>query len=82
MTAPLFIALPGNAHMAEKLAMLCGSELGAIETRDFPDGETYLRFRSDVAGRSIVLVCTLARPNEKILPLIFAAETARDILGQ
>lgn len=79
MTAPLFIALPGNAHMAEKLAMLCGSELGAIETRDFPDGETYLRFRSDVAGRSIVLVCTLARPNEKILPLIFAAETAREL---
>ena len=65
--------------MAEKLATLCGGELGAIETRDFPDGETYLRFRSDVAGRSIVLVCTLARPNEKILPLIFAAETAREL---
>lgn len=79
MTAPLFIALPGNALMAEKLATLCGGGLGAIETRDFPDGETYLRFRSDVAGRSIVLVCTLARPNEKILPLIFAAETAREL---
>jgi ribose-phosphate pyrophosphokinase len=79
MTAPLFIALPGNALMAEKLATLCGGELGAIETRDFPDGETYLRLRSDVVGRSIVLVCTLARPNEKILPLIFAAETAREL---
>lgn len=27
----------------------------------------------------IVLVCTLARPNEKILPLLFAAETAREL---
>jgi ribose-phosphate pyrophosphokinase len=79
MTTPLFIALPCNAPMAEKLAALCGGEVGTIETRDFPDGETYLRFRSDITGRSIVLVCTLARPNEKILPLIFAAETAREL---
>ena len=79
MTVPLFIALPGNEAMTEKLAALCGGEVGAIETRDFPDGETYLRFRSDVAGRSIVLVCTLAWPNKKILPLIFAAETTREL---
>lgn len=65
--------------MAEKLADLCGGELGTIETRAFPDGETYLRFRGDLTGRSIVLVCTLAHPNEKILPLIFAAETAREL---
>jgi ribose-phosphate pyrophosphokinase len=65
--------------MAAKLARLCDGDVGRIETRDFPDGETYLRFRTDVSERSIILVCTLARPNDKILPLIFAAEAAREL---
>lgn len=79
MSAPLFIALPGNMPMAEKLALLCAGDIGVIETRDFPDGETYLRFPEKLVDRSVVLVCTLAHPNQKLLPLIFAAETAREL---
>jgi ribose-phosphate pyrophosphokinase len=79
MNDPLFIALPGNALMAEKLAALCAGDIGVVETREFPDGETYLRYHSDLTRRSVVLVCTLAHPNQKLLPLIFAAETAREL---
>jgi ribose-phosphate pyrophosphokinase len=79
MTGLLVIAMPGNETAAEELARTLLGEIGAIEMRAFPDGETYLRFLSDVAGRSIAVICTLARPNEKILPLVFAAATAREL---
>jgi len=51
--------------------------LGVVESRQFPDGETYLRIDAECANKSVVLVCTLDRPNHKVLPLVFLAESAR-----
>jgi ribose-phosphate pyrophosphokinase len=79
MTTPLFIAMPGNEAMALALARALGAEIGQLEQHAFPDGETYLRFVTDVAGRALVIVCTLDRPDGKILPLLFAAATAREL---
>jgi ribose-phosphate pyrophosphokinase len=79
MSPPLFIPFPENEQMASRLAALCGGETGSLDLNAFPDGESHLRFRSDLAGRSVVLVCTLARPDPKIPALIFAAEAARDL---
>jgi ribose-phosphate pyrophosphokinase len=77
VSEPLILPLPGNEALAESLAERLGAELGALDHRRFPDGETYLRLLSDVAGREVVLVCTLAEPDAKFLPLAFAARTAR-----
>ena len=52
MSVPLFIALAGNDAMARQLAEATGGEIGMLEMRRFPDGESYLRFASGVAGRS------------------------------
>jgi ribose-phosphate pyrophosphokinase len=79
MTAPLFIAMPGNEAMTRALAQVCGGDAGQLELRAFPDGETYLRYRTEVSARPIVIVCTLDRPDGKFLPLIFAAATAREL---
>ena len=79
MTAPLFIGMPGNEAMARALAQMLGGDTGQLELHAFPDGETYLRFLTDVAGRPLVIVCTLDRPDAKFLPLIFAAATAREL---
>lgn len=79
MTGALFVPLPGNEQLATDLAKLLGGEVGEFETRRFPDQETYLRFRTDPTGRSVVLVCSLDRPDAKILPLLFAADAARDL---
>jgi ribose-phosphate pyrophosphokinase len=76
---PLFAALPGNETMAMKLCRAAGGDLCEIETRAFPDGETYLRMTGEARGQSLALVCTLAHPNDKILPLLFAADAARDL---
>ncbi len=79
MTGPLLIPLPGNDGLVAGLAKALGADTGGIAVRRFPDGETYLRYDSSVSGRAIVLLCTLDRPDDKFLPLVFAAAAARDL---
>ena len=76
---PLVIALPGNEDFAGRLAARLGAEKGAMATRHFPDGETYVRLECDVAARNVILVSTLDRPDDKTLRLLFTAEAARDL---
>lgn len=79
MTVPLLIAMPGNERLATALATELNYELGQIETRSFPDGETYLRFMTNPSARSVAIVCTLDHPDDKFLRLVFAAATAREL---
>ena len=73
----VFLPLPGNEALAASLASLTGGTLGRVETRRFPDGESYLRLHAELSGQEALLVCTLDRPDAKLLPLLFAAATAR-----
>jgi len=75
----LILPLPGNEAFANRLAQAGNWELGEIESRRFPDGETYVRINADVANRSVDLVSTLARPDEGFLRLVFAADCARSL---
>lgn len=61
--------------MANKLEI----EIGSAEIRDFPDGESYIRVDSDVQNKVVILVCGLDHPNNKILPLMFMAETLKEL---
>lgn len=58
---------------------LPGGELGGLELHRFPDGEVRVRIAGAAAGRTVILVGSLDRPDGKILPLLFAAATARDL---
>ena len=75
----LVFALPGNEALAAELARRLGSEPGRLSVRRFPDGESHLRFETPVSGREIALACTLRDPDAKVPPLLFAAETAREL---
>lgn len=79
MTTPLLIAFPGNDAMARSLVRELDAALGEVEIRQFPDGETYVRYRTEVVGRHLMLVCTLDRPDTKFLPLMFSIAAARDL---
>lgn len=79
MTRPLLVALRENDPLAKPLAGAVGAEFGRIEVRRFPDGETYLRYDTLPAGRHVIVLRTLDRPDDKFLPLLFAAATARDL---
>lgn len=79
MTAPLLIALPGSEGLAPPICDRLGAELGQVEHRPFPDGETYLKYLTKVSERVVTLLCTLDHPDQKFLPLMFAAAAARDL---
>ena len=76
---PVVIALPGNEKLASSLAKGLDGEIGAADFAAFPDGETYVRIPNPVAGKRIIMAASLDRPNGKFLPLMFAAETAKDL---
>lgn len=71
--------LPRNEAFAEGLAAAGGFELGHLETRRFPDGESYVRLLTDVRGKCVDLVCSLANADAGFLSLVFAADAARDL---
>lgn len=74
----LMLALPGNEAFAARLARESGAELGGLETRQFPDGEHYVRLLSDPAGRRVDIVCSLVRVDSVILTLLFVAAAVRE----
>lgn len=69
--------MPGNEKLADEIAKLTGSASAGIECRRFPDGESYVRLGADRMHEDVLLVCTLARPDEQFLPLVFAARALR-----
>lgn len=76
---PLVLPLPGNEALAGALVEQAHWRTGRLETREFPDGETYLRVDAPCAGQSVALICTLDRPDRKLAPLLFAADTLREL---
>lgn len=54
-------------------------EEGVLFHQYFADGESYLRFDTSVKNRKIIFIDSLDHPNTKILPLIFAAQTAKEL---
>ncbi|KAK0350606.1 hypothetical protein LTR94_028349, partial [Friedmanniomyces endolithicus] len=79
MNRPVLFALSGSEALAQPLSAALDAEVGTIEHRQFPDGETYLRVVSDVSDREVILLSSLDHPDAKLLPLLFAADTARDL---
>lgn len=75
----LILPLPGNERFAAELSRELGGELGELEARQFPDGEHYVRLACDVADREVLIVATLARVDAIFLPLVFAADAAREL---
>lgn len=71
------LAMPDSAWLGRRVSELAAIPLGTVESRRFPDDEAYLRIGTACAGQSVVLACTLDRPDRKLLPLVFLAEAAR-----
>ncbi|MCE4059525.1 ribose-phosphate diphosphokinase [Pandoraea sputorum] len=72
-------AMPGNESFARVLAGLVECPLQRLQIHRFPDGEQLVTLDGPLSGKSIVIVCSLNRPDAKLLPLLFAADTARDL---
>lgn len=75
----LVLALPGCSPLAAALARSLRCGWSELALHHFPDGETGVRIDATVDGRRVVLAGSLDRPDAKTLPLIFAADAAREL---
>lgn len=75
----IILALPGNEALTEQLAEKLNATIGKVTIRHFPDGESYIRVHEEVKGKKVVMVCSLYQPDEKLLPLYFLSNVAKDL---
>lgn len=75
----LIFSYPDNETISNTIARQLNAPMGDVVFRSFPDQETYLQIKSDVKDKYIIIVCSLFHPNEKIIPLLFFAKTAKDL---
>jgi ribose-phosphate pyrophosphokinase len=75
----IIIGCSSSTELAKKIARKLRKPYYELKVGTFPDGETYIKFASEVKGRTVVLVQTLNNPNEKLIEILFAAYTAQDL---
>lgn len=74
---PLLFSLHAADGLKRNILASGAFEEAAIERRRFPDGEAYVRLDSPVEGRAVILLCSLDRPDERLMALLLAADAAR-----
>jgi ribose-phosphate pyrophosphokinase len=74
---PLLFSLDAPQILADNVLRYTGFDAGEVDRRHFPDGESYVRLLTPAAARDVVLLCSLDRPDDKTIPLLFAADAAR-----
>ena len=74
---PLLFPLDAGHDLADSLHRH-GFDRGAIDRRQFPDGESYVRLLTPPEDRDVVMLWSLDGPDIKTLPLLFAADAARE----
>lgn len=78
MSDPFVIAFPGNETLADALCRSVHGVRVELELRRFPDGESYVRVPAPCEGRTVVVACSLDRPDEKLVRLGLLAAHLRE----
>lgn len=75
---PVLLYFADEQESATRIALAGNLNLGKIESHRFPDGEIKLRLPESLPAQ-VVILRTLNNPNEKLIELLLAAQTARDL---
>ncbi|MEI8353485.1 MAG: ribose-phosphate pyrophosphokinase [Lentisphaerota bacterium] len=60
-----------NPALAERMAVCLQTDLGAIDIRRFPDGETFVKIQDNIRGKDVFIVQSVCRqPNEMLMELL------------
>ncbi len=67
-----------NRRLSELIVQEMGIQLGDIEISRFPDGEIFVKFRSNIRGADVFLVQpTSSPPNETLMELLIMLDAAK-----
>src|SRR3989344_7853653 len=66
-------------ELAKKVARSLKAKHSEIITKQFPDGESYIKLQVNPKNKTVIFIVSFAHePNKKIIEAILAAQTARD----
>ena len=68
-----------NHPLVEQLCKQLNASIGDYDTRQFPDGESYIRLISEIKNKHCLVVADLSHPNKKYLPLLFLLDTLNEL---
>ena len=75
----IVLALTPNETISNFFVTKFDAELGEMIIRKFPDEETYVQVKSNVKNKEVIILCTLDKPDGKILPLYFLVQTLKEM---
>ena len=68
---------PASQELGRKITELLKQKIVSIESKRFPDGESYIRFDGEVENEDVIIVQTTSPPqNENLVQLLLMADTA------
>jgi len=75
----LIVAGPASQELGRKLASITGRELCELEHKIFPDGESYIRFKTKLEDKELVIVQGTHPPQDRhIIQLMLLVDAARE----
>ncbi len=66
-------------HFFDAICKIPGYILGKYHIHEFPDEEILINIETSVKNKPVIIIANLNKPNDKILSLIFAAETLKEL---
>lgn len=75
---PIIFSLAPHS-LASSLCDVLHAEAGELNSRSFPDGESYLRIESIVKDRQCIILADMSYPDKKFLPLSFLISTLKEL---
>lgn len=75
---PILLSL-FNHPILQSVAHHLALDIANITYREFPDKEIYIRMQDVLQDRDVIILDSLDRPNDKLLPLLFVAKTAKEL---
>lgn len=79
MESPIIFNFSNDDHFSKSICKTHENILGKFNIHKFPDEEILVKIATPVKDRPVVFFVSFDRPNNKIAPLIFAAETIREL---
>lgn len=71
---------PASQELGQKIAALLGAKVVPVESKTFPDGESYIRLGGEVKGEDAVIVQTTSPPQDThFVQLFLLADAAKDL---
>jgi ribose-phosphate pyrophosphokinase len=75
----IVFGLSNSNNFEKKFAKELNADLGKFKSKEFPDGELHLQFKSRIKGKKVFLIQSLAlKPNTALMELFFTARTAKE----